>query len=372
MIIGIPREIKQDEYRVAIAPSGVKSLASDGHKVLIEKGAGVGSGIEDEEYQREGAEVVEKSEKIFALSDMVMKVKEPLPQEYPFLREGQILYTYLHLAAAPELAAMLLEKKIIGVAYETVQEEDGSLPLLVPMSEVAGRMAIHEGGKYLEREKGGRGILLGGVPGVEPGKVAILGGGVVGFNAAKMAVGAGADVTLIDINLNRLRYIDDIFKGRVKTLMSNHHNIEAAVRAADLVVGAVLIPGAKAPYLLTRGMLKTMKSGSVIVDVCIDQGGCVETSRPTSHSDPVYVVDGVIHYCVANMPGVVSRTSTFALTNATFPYARKIADLGIEKAVMNIKPLARGVNVARGHLTHRAVAESLGKGYCPLEKAFLT
>jgi alanine dehydrogenase len=370
MIIGIPKEIKQDEYRVAIVPSGVKSLAAAGHRILIEKGAGVGSGIEDEEFQGEGAELVDGPEKIFALAEMIIKVKEPLPQEYYLLREGQVLYTYLHLAAAPGLADMLLEKKIIGVAYETVQEEDGSLPLLIPMSEVAGRMAIQEGGKYLQREKGGRGILLGGVPGVEPGKVAILGGGVVGFNAAKMAVGAGADVTLLDINLNRLRYIDDIFKGRVKTLMSNHHNIEAAVRAADLVVGSVLIPGAKAPYLLTRETLKTMKNGSVIVDVCIDQGGCVETSRPTSHSDPVYVVDGVIHYCVANMPGAVSRTSTFALTNATFPYAKKIADLGIEKALRKNKPLAGGVNVAYGHLTHKAVAESLGKEYCPLETKF--
>ena len=371
MIIGVPKEIKKDEYRVAIVPSGVHALVEGGHRVLVEKSAGTGSGIEDEEYRREGAEIVDHPQEIFSRAEMIMKVKEPLPQEYDYLREGQILYTYLHLAAAPELARKLTEKGVIGVAYETVQEEDGSLPLLIPMSEVAGRMAIHEGGKYLEREKGGRGILLGGVPSVQPGKVAILGGGVVGFNSAKMAVGTGAEVTLLDINLQRLRYMDDIFKGRVKTLMSNRHNIIEAVQAADLTIGSVLIAGARAPHLITREFLRAMKNGSVIVDVCIDQGGCVETSRPTSHSNPVYVEEGVIHYCVANMPGAVPRTSTFALTNATFPHARRIADLGIRKAVEESNALGRGVNVARGRVTHQRVAESLGMEYTPLKTSFL-
>ncbi len=370
MIVGIPKEIKQDEYRVAIVPFGVNALVSSGHRVLIEKEAGEGSGIFDEEYIKEGAEIVSSPQEIFDESELVIKVKEPLPQEYEFLREGQILYTYLHLAASSSLTKILLEKKIIGIAYETVQETDGSLPLLIPMSEVAGRMAIHEGAKYLEREKGGRGILLGGVPGVEPGKVVILGGGVVGFNSAKMAVGTGAEVTLLDINLSRLRYMDDIFKGRVKTLMSNTHNIFDSVKNADLVVGSVLIPGAKAPYLIQREFLKSMKKGSVVVDVCIDQGGCVETSRPTSHSDPVFIVDDVIHYCVSNMPGAVSRTSTFALTNATFPYAKKIADVGVESIVKTCKPLARGINLAYGRLTHRVVASSLGMEYSSLDELF--
>ncbi len=368
MIIGVPREIKQDEYRIAIVPSGVHSLICAGHKVLIENGAGIGSGIGDEEFAGEGAELVDNPGEIYAKADMIMKVKEPVPREYAFLREGQVLYTFLHLAASPELARVLLKKKVVGVAYETVQEEDGSLPLLIPMSEVAGRMAIHEGGKYLEREKGGRGILLGGVPGVEPGKIVILGGGVVGFNSAKMAVGAGADVTILDVDLQRLRYIDDIFKGRVKTLMSNNHNVVDAARMADLTIGSVLIPGARAPHLIDRNLLSSMKKGSVLVDVCIDQGGCAETSRPTSHSDPVFIVNGVIHYCVANMPGAVSRTSTFALTNATFVYAKKIADFGIERALKTCQPLARGANIVYGNLTHRAVAASLGMEYVSLKK----
>lgn len=367
MIIGILKEIKQDEFRVAIVPSGVHSLVASGHHVLIEKGAGIGSGIGDEEFASEGAEILDSPQDIYAKAEMIMKVKEPLPQEYEFLREGQILYAFLHLAASRELAEALLEKKVIGVAYETVQEEDGSLPLLIPMSEVAGRMAIHEGGKYLEREKGGRGILLAGVPGVEPGRIVILGGGVVGFNSAKMAVGIGADVVILDVNLQRLRYIDDIFRGRVKTIMSNNHNIVEAVRSADLVIGSVLIPGARAPHLIERNILASMKQGSVIVDVCIDQGGCLETSRPTTHSDPIFVVDGVIHYCVANMPGAVSRTSTFALVNATFPYAKKIADLGMEKVLKTCKPLARGTNVAYGNFTHAIVAASLGMDCVPLE-----
>jgi len=372
MIVGVPREIKQDEYRVAIIPSGVRALVRSGHRVLLERGAGLGSGIEDAEYREEGAELMEDPGRIFREAAMIMKVKEPLAREYSFLREDQLLYTYLHLASAPELAEELLERKIVGIAYETVQEDDGSLPLLIPMSEVAGRMAVHEGAKYLEREKGGRGILLGGVPGVKPGNVMILGGGEVGLNAAKMAVGAGAAVTLLDTDLPRLRYLDDLFRGRVKTLMSDSHNLMDSLRNADLVIGAVLIPGARAPWLITRDHLKIMKKGSVIVDVCIDQGGCVETSRPTSHSDPVFVVDGVIHYCVTNMPGAVARTSTFALANATFPYAKKIADCGILEAVRSCPPLAKGVNVARGHLTHETVAGSLGREFCPLLEKYLS
>jgi alanine dehydrogenase len=284
------------------------------------------------------------------------------------LREGQILYTYLHLAPAPDLTKALLERKVIAIAYETVQLEDGSLPLLIPMSEIAGRMSIQEGAKYLEREKGGRGILLGGVPGVAPGKIVIIGGGVVGTNAVKMAIGIGATVTILDTNLYRLRYLDDIFRGRLRTLMSDSHNITEAVNEADVIIGAVLIIGAKAPHLITKGMLADMKEGAVIVDVSIDQGGCVETSRPTSHSSPTFVVDGVIHYCVTNMPGAVPRTSTFALTNATFPYAFQIANLGVKNAFAKNRALSRGLNLAKGKVTHRAVAESLGYEYTPVEE----
>jgi alanine dehydrogenase len=367
MIIGIPKEIKTDEYRVAIVPSGVRTFALSGHKVLIEDGAGLGSGISNSEYEFEGAEILPSAGNIYHKANMIMKVKEPLPSEYDMLKEGQILYTYLHLAPAPDLTKALLNRKITAIAYETVQLDDGSLPLLIPMSEIAGRMSIQEGAKYLEREKGGRGILLGGVPGVAPGKTAIIGGGIVGTNAAKMAIGTGATVTILDSNLYRLRYLDDIFGGRIRTLMSDSHNIMETVSEADLVIGAVLIPGARAPRIITRAMLSDMKDGSVIVDVSIDQGGCVETAMPTSHSNPTFVVDGVIHYCVTNMPGAVPRTSTFALTNATFPYAFQIATLGIKDALAKNKALSRGLNLAKGNVTHRAVAESLGYEHCPPE-----
>ena len=367
MIIGIPKEIKAHEYRVSMTPAGVHDLVRTGHTALIEDAAGIGSGIANEQYEREGGRITRREE-IFAKAEMIVKVKEPLPTEYSLLREGQVLYTYLHLAPAPDLADALLKRKVIGIAYETVQLRDGSLPLLIPMSEVAGRMAIHEGAKYLERGNGGRGILLGGVPGVDPGHVVILGGGIVGSNAAKMAIGTGASVTLLDVNLQRLRYLDDIYGGRLKTLMSNKINIIESLRTADLVVGAVLIPGAMAPKLVTRDMLSQMLPGSVIVDVCIDQGGSLETSRPTSHSDPIYEVDGIIHYCVANMPGALARTSTFALTNATFPYALELAQKGYLKAIQENPALKAGVNVFKGHVTHPAVADALGRECVSIDK----
>ncbi|MBI5183483.1 MAG: alanine dehydrogenase [Nitrospinae bacterium] len=368
MIIGVPKEIKEDEYRVAIVPAGVRALVLSGHKVLIEDQAGCGSGIANFEYEKEGAEILSKRKDIFSHADMIMKVKEPIRSEYDLLREDQILYTFLHLAVAPELTNVLLERRVIAIAYETVQLKDGSLPLLIPMSEIAGRMSVHEGAKYLKNNKGGRGILLGGVPGVEQGKVVILGGGVVGINAAKMALGSGASVTLLDIDLAKLRYIDDIFGGRIKTLMSNSHTIIEAIKDADLVIGAVLIPGARTPRIITRDILSMMKEGSVIVDVSIDQGGSAETSRETSHSDPIYIVDGVIHYCVANMPGVVARTSSFALTNATFPFALKIANNGYRNALLEDTNLDKGLNLANGKVTCRAVADALGYEYVSVEE----
>jgi alanine dehydrogenase len=366
MIVGIPKEIKTGEYRVSITPAGVHDLVTRGHKVFLEDRAGEGSGITNQDYLDQGAEIVSR-QNIFAQSEMIIKVKEPLPEEYGLLREGQILYTYLHLAPAPELTQALLDRKVVGIAYETVQLPDGSLPLLIPMSEVAGRMAIHEGAKYLERENGGRGILLGGVPGVDPGHVVIIGGGIVGANAAKMAIGTGAQVTLLDISLQRLRYLDDIHGSRLKTLMSNRFNLMESLRTADLVVGAVLIPGAKAPRLITRKMLIPMQKGSVVVDVGIDQGGVLETSRPTTHSDPIFEVEGVIHYCVANMPGALARTSTFALTNATFPYALDLAEKGYQKALKEDSTLRAGLNVCLGKVTHPEVANALGKKFTPPE-----
>ncbi|MEC7640750.1 MAG: alanine dehydrogenase [Nitrospinota bacterium] len=367
MNIGIPKEIKEHEYRVSVTPAGVHDLVQAGHVVWVEDDAGLGSGIENESYEKEGAKIVGREE-IFRQAEMIIKVKEPLDDEFQLLQEGQVVYTYLHLAPAPDLAGKLLKRKIIGIAYETVQLEDRSLPLLIPMSEVAGRMAIHEGAKYLERENGGRGILLGGVPGVDPGHVVIIGGGIVGSNAAKMAIGTGASVTLLDIHLPRLRYLDDIYGARLKTLMSNKFNIIESLHTADLVIGAVLIPGATSPKLITREMLRVMRPGSVIVDVCIDQGGVLETSRPTSHSDPIYEVDGIIHYCVANMPGALARTSTFALTNATFPYAFELAQKGYKKAIQENPALKKGLNLFKGHVTHPAVAESLGMEWAPVEK----
>jgi len=368
MIVGIPKEIKDNEYRVGIVPAGVLALTQAGHSVIVERSAGEGSAIGDEEYRRAGAEIVSSAADVYGRAEMVMKVKEPLPAEYGLLREGQILYAYLHLAPAPELTRALLEKKVIGVAYETIQTDDGLLPLLIPMSEVAGKLAVQAGAHYLEKEAGGRGILLGGVPGVHRAVVTIIGGGTVGLNAAKIAVGMGAEVYIINKGLKRMAYLDDIFANTVTTLESNSHNIEEAVLRSDLVVGSVLIPGAMTPRVVTRSMVSRMKKGAVIVDVAIDQGGCIETSRPTSHSDPVYEVDGVIHYCVTNMPGAVPRTSTYALTNATLPHALAIAGKGLRAAVCADASLARGVNVYKGHVTHPAVAEAAGVEYTPLEK----
>lgn len=363
MIIGIPTEIKTEEYRIGIVPAGVKTLVDEGHKVIIEAGAGVGSGIGDEEYKTAGAQILPSAKDIYSSADLIMKVKEPQPVEFGLLREGQTLYTYLHLAAEPEVTKALLERKVKSVAYETIELPDGSLPLLKPMSEVAGRMSVQVGAYFLQENNGGRGVLLGGVPGVAPGKVTILGAGVVGLNALKIAVGMGAQVTIINNGVERLARIDDLYGGRVVTLSSNQHNIEEAVLDSDLVIGAVLLAGAKAPRLVTKEMVSKMKKGSVIVDVSIDQGGCIETSKRTTHKEPVYKVDGVTHYCVANMPGAVPRTSTFALTNATLPYVLKIANLGLEEASKKEAALAKGINTYDGKLTNRPVAKALGLKY---------
>jgi alanine dehydrogenase len=367
MIIGCPREIKKDEHRVALLPVGAEILTKKKHKVLIEKGAGLGSGITDAEYRAAGAKIVAKAAEIWKRSDMIIKVKEPQPVEIRMARKEQILFTYFHFAASKPLTEGMLKTGAICIAYETMVGADGTLPLLTPMSEVAGRMAIQEGAKYLERPMGGLGILLGGVPGVDPANVAVIGGGVVGTHAAKMAAGLGANVTILDIDLERLRYLSDVLPANVKTLMSNPENIRQEISKADLVVGAVLIPGAKAPKLVTRRMLKLMKKGSVIVDVAVDQGGCIETIKPTTHSKPIYEVDGVIHYAVANMPGAVSRTSTFALTNATFPYALDIANKGWEKAAKSDPTIWTGVNMLRGAITDAAVAKAFRTKYTPLE-----
>lgn len=370
MLIGVPKEIKNNENRVAITPAGVASFINADHQVLIEKNAGVGSGFSNEDYIAAGATIVEKAGDVWSQADMIMKVKEPLPVEYDYFREGLVLFTYLHLAPEPELTKALIDNKVTAIAYETVQLENGSLPLLTPMSEVAGRMAIQVGAQFLEKSKGGRGILLGGVPGVAPAKVVIIGGGIVGTNAAKMAVGLGADVTILEKSADRMRYLDDIFGSKVKTIMSNSFNIADAVKEADLLVGAVLIPGAKAPRLVTEEMVKTMQTGSVIVDVAIDQGGSIETiDRVTTHSEPVYEKYGVVHYSVANMPGAVPRTSTFALTNVTLPYALELANKGVNKAVKDNKALRYGVNVANGLVTYHAVARDLGYQYVTVEKA---
>lgn len=367
MIIGVPREIKNNENRVAITPGGVEALISGGHRVVIEAGAGAGSGITDGQYTAAGAEMLPSPADVFMAADMIIKVKEPLPQEYDLFKENQLLFTYLHLAPEPELTGALLKKKVIGIAYETIQTEDGALPLLIPMSEVAGRMSVQIGAHFLEKHCGGRGVLLGGVPGVPPANVVVVGGGMVGINAAKMAVGLGADVAIVDKNPNRLRYLDDIFGARLTTLMSNPYNLRQAVSKADLLIGGVLVPGARAPRIITEDMIKSMKPGSVVVDVAIDQGGCVETiDRVTTHSDPVYVKHGVIHYAVANIPGAVARTSTFALTNVTLPYALALAKKGFQRAVKEDPSLARGVNVAGGKVTYQAVAEALGLEYTPL------
>jgi alanine dehydrogenase len=361
MIIGVPKEIKDHETRVGLVPSAVTALREAGHEVFVEAHAGEGSSITDREYMQAGAAIAAEAAEVWRKADLVVKVKEPQPAEYGYFRPGLILFTYLHLAPLPELTERLLAAKVSGVAYETILEADGSLPLLTPMSEVAGRMAVQVGAQYLERPNGGRGILLGGVPGVAPGNVAILGGGVVGVNAAKIAIGMGAHVTLIDRNLNRLRELDDIFHGQVVTLASNAWTIGETVRAADLVIGAVLIPGASAPKLVKREMIATMKRGAVVVDVAIDQGGCFETSHATTHTDPVYRVDGVLHYCVSNMPAAVPHTSTFALTNATFPYLLELANRGLEAACERHAALREGVNTYNGYVTHNGVAQSQGR-----------
>ena len=369
MIVGVPREIKDEEYRVGMVPAGVRAMVGAGHQVLVQSGAGAGCLISDEEYRRAGAEIVEAAAEVYGRADMIVKVKEPQPAEYGLLRAGQVLFAYLHLAPAPKLTAALLESGVTAVAFETIQIEDGSLPLLTPMSEVAGRMAVTVGAEYLTKAHGGRGVLLGGVPGVARGRVTVLGGGVVGLAATKIAVGVGAEVTVLDVDQRRLFYLDDIFGSRITTLMSNPDTIDLAVVRAHLVVGAVLIPGAKAPRLVTRDMIRRMKPGSVIVDVSVDQGGCTETCRPTTHARPVYLVDEVIHYCVANIPSVVSRTSTFALANVTMPYALKIAGLGLKRAVGADPALARGLNLAAGRVTHPSVAEDLGYEYTPPAQA---
>ncbi|PRZ12042.1 L-alanine dehydrogenase [Laceyella sediminis] len=360
MIIGVPKEIKNNENRVGLTPGGVAAFIGQGHEVWVETGAGLGSGFSDEAYKEAGAKIVSSAKEAWS-AEMVMKVKEPLKEEYGYFREGLILYTYLHLAAEPELTKALIDNKVAAIAYETIQLDNGSLPLLTPMSEVAGRMSIQIGAQFLEKAKGGKGVLLGGVPGVLPAEVVIVGGGIVGTNAAKMAVGLGASVTILDISAERLRQLDDLFQGRVKTLMSNPYNLANAVKKADLLIGAVLIPGARAPRLVTEDMVKSMEEGSVIVDVAIDQGGSIETvDRITTHSNPTYVKHGVLHYAVANIPGSVARTSTLALSNVTVPYGLQLANKGVVQAVSENKALAKGVNILDGVLTCRAVAEAHG------------
>lgn len=367
MIIGVPKEIKISENRVGLTEANVKQLVSEGHDVYVQKDAGVGSMISNDDYLRAGAKILATAEEIYQKAEMIVKVKEPLPPEYNLMKPNQILYTYLHLAAEPELTKVLCEKKVKAVAYETIQDENGQLPLLTPMSEVAGRMATQVGAYYLQKDKGGKGILLGGVTGVKRGRVTIIGGGVVGINAAKMAVGLGAEVFIMDVNHSRLEYLDDIFQGRVSTMYSNMQNIEDCVTTSDLVIGAVLITGRKAPMLVSRKMVSKMTPGSVIVDVAVDQGGCIETCKPTSHVNPTFEVDGVIHYCVPNMPGVVARTSTYALNNATFKYASLIAQMGLEDAVVKNPPLYKGVNVYNGTVVYEPVAKDLGMPYKPLQ-----
>lgn len=371
MIIGVPKEIKNNEFRVGMVPAGARQLTRAGHTVLVETLAGEGSGIPDEEYASAGAEIVAGAEEVYGRSDMIVKVKEPLPAEYHLVRRGQILFTYFHFASSWELTEAMMQQGATCVAYETIETPDRKLPLLTPMSEVAGRMSIQEGAKYLEKPQMGRGVLLAGVPGVEPANILVLGGGVVGSNAARIAAGLGARVNLLDVSLDRLRYLSDVMPPNVVTVMSNELNIRRLLQEADLVIGAVLIPGALAPRLITRDMLSLMKPGAVIVDVAVDQGGCVETTRPTTHAEPVYMVDGIVHYCVANMPGAVGRTSTYALTNATLPYAQKIADQGFPAFAQNDSALAHGVNIHDGQITYAEVAEAFNRKYfVPVEKYY--
>ncbi|MFS0722722.1 alanine dehydrogenase [Paenibacillus sp. 1P07SE] len=369
MRIGVPTEIKSNESRVALIPAGAGMLQQAGHEVLVQQGAGEGSGFSDEQYEQEGATIVPHAADLWKEAEMILKVKEPLPEEYGYFRPDLILFTYLHLAAAPELTRALADRGVTGIAYETIQLPGGGLPLLTPMSEVAGRMAVQVGAQFLEAFYGGRGILLGGVPGVPPAEVIVLGGGIVGTNAARMALGMGASVVILERSAERMRYIDEQFNGRIRTLMSNPYNIAHAVRKADLLIGAVLIPGARAPRLVTEAMVQTMKKGAVIVDVAIDQGGSIETiDRVTTHRQPVYIKHGVLHYAVANMPGAVPRTSTLALTNVTFPYVQELADKGVEAAIAVNESLRKGVNTYKGQVTYLQVAESVGLPYMPLEQ----
>ena len=373
MIVGVPKEIKNNEFRVGMVPAGAKAFIAAGHTVYIEKDAGLGSGFADAEYEQVGAQILPKAAEVYAKSDMIIKVKEPVSEEYALCHEGQILFTYFHFASYEPLTRAMLASKSTCIAYETIETKDRRLPLLMPMSEVAGRMSVQEGAKYLERPSGGRGVLLGGVPGVEPAEVVVIGGGIVGANAAKMAAGLGAKVTIFDVNVDRLRYLADVMPANVVTRVSNEISILEKLRTADLVVGAVLVTGAVAPKLVKKYMLKEMKPGSVIVDVAIDQGGCCETSKPTTHDEPTFEVDGVLHYCVANMPGAVSRTSTFALTNATLPYALKIANLGFPGCISEDNALRLGVNMVNGKITFKPVAEAFGMeaDYCSLESLLL-
>lgn len=366
MIVGVPKEIKSDEYRVAMVPAGVEELTRTGHRVLIETGAGSGSGISDDMYVANGAEIVGTSADVWAKADMVIKVKEPLADEWPLMRAGQTVFTYFHFAADEHLTRAVIQSGITAIAYETIKDAKGTLPLLTPMSEVAGRMSIQEGAKYLERPFDGRGILLAGVPGVAPATVVVLGGGIVGANAARVAAGLGANVYLLDVNLDRLRYLDDVMPRNVTTLFSNRVNILDTLQWADLVIGAVLIPGAKAPHLVRREDLKKMQPRAVVIDVAIDQGGCLETSRPTTHAKPTYIVDDIVHYCVTNMPGAVGRTSTYALTNVTLPYAVQLATKGVDRAAADNPAIAAGVNVRAGKVTNKAVAETFGLECVPV------
>jgi len=368
MIIGVPKEVKDLETRVGITPAGVKALTEAGHTVLVETHAGELSAFTDDEYQSAGAEIVGSAHNVWGNADMIVKVKEPIEKEYVFFHEGLVLFTYLHLAPVPDLTEQLLTKKVTGIAYETIRDKAGTLPLLTPMSEVAGRMSVQVGASYLEKEKGGRGLLLGGVPGVPPANVCIIGGGIVGTNAAKIAVGMGAKVTIVDLNLNRLRELDDIFNGKLFTLASNSYNVARTVQEADLVIGGVLIPGAAAPKIVTKEMVAKMKKGAVIVDVAIDQGGCIETARPTTHSNPSYEVNGVVHYCVTNMPAAVPNTSTLALTNATFPYILRLAQRGAKTAILEDDGIRDGVNTYDGILTCEPVAKSQKKDWKPVRE----
>lgn len=368
MIIGIPKEIKNNENRVALTPAGAKELTKKGHEVYIQKSAGLESGFADELYLQAGAKLLESIEEIYRISEMIIKVKEPVEAEYDLIKKNQLLFTYFHFASSESLTKAMIKSKAVCLAYETVEKPDKSLPLLIPMSEVAGRMAVQKGANYLEKPLGGRGILLGGVPGTLPAKVLVLGGGIVGAHAAWMAAGLGADVTILDISLSRMRYLADVMPANVKTMMSNEYNIRKLLPTTDLIIGAVLIPGAKAPHLITKDMLKMMVPGTVLIDVAVDQGGCIETCKPTTHENPTYIIDNVLHYCVANMPGAVPYTSTLALTNATLPYALKLADKGWKQASVEDTDLALGLNIIQGKVAYKAVADTFGLPYTPVSK----